>query len=168
MSGEAHKMRYSPPALRRDYVRAGAGLGMTCLLLLLVTPLSIPFYFFLGFLLIFVAFTANTYLKQLTVIELDDGGITQGFTGPAGKILRTQRIGFDAIDRLSLRYYGRRRDKGRGIVELTIGSGSVRFTADHALEDFDALVRSARNAVRARGVELSPSTEANLSALGYS
>jgi hypothetical protein len=160
-------MRYSPPALRRDYVRAGAGLGMTCLLLLLVTPLSIPFYVFLLLLGVFVAFAANTYLKQLTLIELDDDGVSHGFIGPVGVILHTQRISFDALDLLSLRYYGRRRDRGRGIVELTIGAAGVRFTADHALEDFDALVRKARAAARVRGVELSPSTEANLSSLSY-
>lgn len=167
MNGAARTLGYQKAALKRDYLRAGAGLLMTLLLLLLVNPGSLAFYVMLVFGMIFLAYAGHTYLKQSTTIELDDAGATLRLSGPLSMIIRTRHIAFAALDRFSLRYYGRRRDRGRGIVELTIGAGSARLTADQALEEFDIFVRAACQAARARGVTLDPATQANLSALGY-
>ena len=162
------ELRYAQAALTRDYLRAGAGLLMSLLFLLLVRAGSVVSYLFLGFVATFGAFGLNICLKQLTVIALDESGVARRFTGPVGKVLGEQRIPFASIDQFRLRYFGRRRDRGRGIVELTIGGEGARFTADQALEDFDALVRGARGAAKAKGLTLDAVTEANLSALGFS
>lgn len=167
MNGQALVLRYQRAALRRDYWRAVAGIGMTFLLLLLVNSGSLVFYVIMAVGAVFVAYAGHTCLKQSTVIELHGDAITRRFTAPLTGILRTQHISLAALDRFSLRYYGRRRDRGRGIVELTIGAGRERITADHALEEFDAVVKAARQAARARGLDLDPATEANLEALGY-
>ncbi len=168
MNGAPSTLRYQKPALRRDYWRAGAGLAMTVALILLVNPGSVGFYVVAVFGAIFLIYAVHTYLKQSTLIELDERGATRRFSGPVGNILRTRHIAFDEIDRFALRYYGRRhRDRGKGIVELTIGAGPARLTADQALEQFDLLVKTARQAAQARGLELDSATEANLSALGY-
>lgn len=167
MSGGTRTLRYQKAALRRDYLRVGAGLVMSVLLLLLVSPCSIAFYIVSAFGATFLAYGAHTYVKQSTVIEIDDQGATRRFSGVLRQICRTQHIAFVSLDRFSLHYYGRRQDRGKGIVELTIGVGKARFTADQALEAFDELVKTARQAARTRGIELDPATEANLGALGY-
>ena len=167
MNGSAPELRYSLAAIRRDYLRAAAGLGMSLLLLLLVTTGGVAFYVFMGFVAIFAAFGAHTYLKQSTLIILDENTAQQRFTGPAERILGERRVPWNEIDRVRLRYFGRRRDSGRGVVELTIAAGRSRITADQALEGFDDLVRRARVAAKANGVDLDPATEANLSALGF-
>jgi len=167
VNGSARELRYAAAALHRDYVRASAGLGMSLLLLLLVNVGSVPFFVFLAFVAIFAVFGAHTYLKQSTIITLDERAAVRRFTGLAGKLRREQRIAWGTIDRFSLRYFGRRRDRGGGVVEITIGSGSERFTADQALEGFDELVHRCRVAAKASGLNLDAATEANLTALGF-
>ncbi|MFZ1989216.1 MAG: hypothetical protein WAW96_05530 [Alphaproteobacteria bacterium] len=167
MNGGAREMRYSAAAIRRDYLRACAGLGMSLLLLLLVDVGSAVFFVFLAFVAIFAAFGAHTYLKEATIITLDESAAVRRLTGPVGSLLRERRIAWSAIDRFKLRYFGRRRDGGRGVVEITLGGGGQRFTADQALEGFDELVRRARLAAKASGLNLDAATEANLSALGF-
>ena len=167
MNGDAREMRYAPAALRRDYLRASAGLGMSLWLLLLVNGGSVVFFVFLTVAAVFAAFGAHTFLKQSTVIFLDDRAAARRFTGLVGRLFAERRVTWSTIDRFTLRYFGRRRDAGRGIVEITVGGGRERFTADQALEGFDDLVRSARLAAKARGLSLDAATEANLSALGF-
>ena len=167
MNENVRELRYAAEALRRDYLRASAGLGMSLLLLLLVNAGSAVFFLFLGFVAIFTAFGAHTYLKQSTVIILDEAAAVRRFTGLAGSLLGERRIAWSTIDRFALRYFGRRRDGGRGIVEITLGAGKQRFTADQALEGFDDLIRRSRFAAKASGLTLDAATEANLSALGF-
>ena len=169
MNEPARELRYSREALRRDYLRAAAGIAMSVVLLLLVTAGSIASYLFFGFLALFAAFGAHTFLKQSTTILIDETGVTRRVGGLPGCLVRERRVSWEAMDRLVLRYFGRRRDRGRGgVVELSVGSGGERFTVDQALEGFDGLVQRARYAAKARGLELDSATEANLSALGFS
>lgn len=167
MTGAIRELRYSQSAIRRDYLRAAAGLGMSLLLLLLVNAGSAVFFVFLTFVAIFAAFGTHTYLKQSTIITLDEAAAGRRFTGPINGLLKERRIAWEAIDRFNLRYFGRRKDGGRGIVEITLGAGAARFTADQALEGFDDLVRRSRFAAKANGLALDAATEANLSALGF-
>jgi hypothetical protein len=167
MTGEMLVLHYSRAALRRDYLRAGGGEVMCAALLALVTPGSWPFWLALGFGGVFAAFAAHTLIKHVTTIELDETGIAWRLAGPRGVTLVATRIDFDALSALALRYYGRRKDRGKGIVEITIRAGRARLMADQALDGFETLVGRAYVAAEARGLPLDAATSANLASLGY-
>ena len=161
------RLRYGKPALKRDYARAGIGLAMCLAMLAIVTPGGFAFWIIIAFGLVFLAFAASTIRKHLTILDLDGEGLDVWLTWREGTFIRHQRIDFAKLDGLRLRYFGRRRDRSRGIVELTLRADRTRLTVDQGLERFDELVRRAHGAALERGLALDAATSANLAGLGY-
>ena len=91
-------------------------------------------------------------------IEADEHGLS--FSPPK------RRIAWDEVTRFGLAYFSTRRDRARGWMELEVGSRTATLRVDSRLERFNELVDQVWSAASRLGVELDPTTRANLEALG--
>jgi hypothetical protein len=150
---------YPASAMLGDYLRAGAGLVPSALILATVSVNSVSGVVIGGFAAIFGAFAIRTALRHGTRLEVTETGV---------RALGIKRVEIDwaALDRMKLAYYSTRRDRKSGWMQLQLGAGRARLSLDSRLDGFDRLVRFAATAAAARGLELSEATAANLSALG--
>jgi hypothetical protein len=150
---------YPASAMLGDYLRAGAGLVPSMLILATVSVGSVAGVVLGSFAAIFGAFGVRTALRHGTRLEVTDAGLR------AVGLKRTE-IDWAALDRMKLGYYSTRRDRKSGWMQLQLGAGRARLSIDSRLDGFDRLVRFATAAAAARDLELSEATAANLSALG--
>ncbi len=155
-------LRYPPRTLWADYARAGSGVVL-CGVPLLLADINrwVALLLGAGFLL-FALFLARTGLRQLTRYRL--GEETLCADGPAGGIVEWARI-----DRLKLGYYSTKRDRSSGWMQLAVGSAGGRTVRiDSSLEGFRDIVERAAHAADQRQLEMSAATRANLHAMGIS
>ena len=66
---------------------------------------------------------------------------------------------------VAIRYFSTKRDRSDGWLQLDVRGGGRRISADSTISDFPGLVTAVTSAARQRGIELSPTTLANLGAL---
>src|SRR5262245_43463813 len=90
--------RYPSRELMGDYIRAALGLVATGGPLLFVPASPVMMWLLGGLAALFLAFGARTALRQMTVVRLDDAGITA--IGPLGV-----SIDWSDLGRLGLAYY---------------------------------------------------------------
>lgn len=150
---------YPAAALIGDYGRAGLGLVFVLPPLFLVPPLHALGTFCFALAVLFLAFAGRTLMRQLTPLEMDESGIVAGGPWP-------RRLDWGALDGLSLHYYTTRRDREDGWMQLALRGQGHRLRLDSRIEGFDAIAARAACAAEARRLPLSPTTLANLTALG--
>lgn len=151
--------RYPLRELAGDYARAGAGLLATLGPLLFVPASPVMIWLLGGLAALFLAFGARTALRQMTVVRVDEAGITA--IGPVGAT-----IAWEDLERLALAYYSTRRDRTRGWMQLSMKGRSRSVRLDSTIDGFrDITAAAARVAVRRR-LPLTPATIGNLAALG--
>jgi hypothetical protein len=168
MSGDVLHLSYSRAALRADYLRASAGILMCAAAAVLAGPTGWAFWAFGTLTLIFLAFAVNIAVKHMTRLDIESGELRRILTLPTGTALTLQRLDLSKLERFRLCYFGRRRrDKGKGIVELRLRAGGKSLVADQTLERFDDLVTLVHEAAEKSGIALDDATNANLSALGF-
>jgi hypothetical protein len=138
--------RYAIAELGGDYARGGAGLALTGLPLILLP-------------LVFAAFLVRTWLRQSSVIEADERGITAH--GPFGI-----RMAWTDLSVFRLRYFSVRRDRQRGWMQLDLRGGGKRLKIESSISGFDGIAALAHGAAIARSLPIDDSSEANLMALG--
>ena len=132
--------RHNFQSLVPEYVRAGVGVALTAGPVLLVDTIT-SIAWALGILaIIFAAFAVTVALRQFSVIDCTDDGIS--VSGPVGKSL--------AWDDLQLVLKGKR--------------GSIRI--ESTLTGFADIVARAAKAANDGRLELSSSTRGNLELLG--
>jgi hypothetical protein len=153
------RFTYPASAMLGDYLRGAAGLVPTLLILATVSVGSVAAVVLAGFAAIFGAFAIRTALRHGTSLEVSDTELRA--TG-----LRPVAIPWRELDRMRLAFYSTRRDRKSGWMQLELGAGRARLSADSRLEGFDRLVRYAASAAAERNLELSEATAANLQALG--
>ena len=124
-------LRYPRQTLWADYIRAGAGVVL-CGLPLLVVEVNrwVALILGAGFLL-FAVFFVRTALRQTTRYVL--GPDTLCADGPAGTLVEWSRL-----DRMKLSYFSTKRDRSDGWMQLVVGSaggraGQGRFCARRLL-----------------------------------
>src|SRR5260221_11020217 len=102
-------LRYSLSALLGDYARGI--LGSTICLVIVITYdwTNRLIWLFIALTALFLVYTIRTAIKQKTIIQVDDGGITSTLFGSKC------RIDWDRLKALSLRYYAPRRAKKKGL-----------------------------------------------------
>jgi len=161
MPADATQFSYPASAMVGDYLRAGAGLAPTLLILATVSVGRVAAVVLCGFAAIFGAFAIRTALRHGTRLEVGDTELRA-----AG--LQRATIPWDRLDRMKLAYYSTRRDRKSGWMQLELGAGRTRLSLDSRLDGFERLVRHAATAAAERGVELSDASAANLQALGIS
>lgn len=152
-------LRYPVSTLYADYVRVGFGLALTAgpLLLLDLAWVVAALLATLG--LLFAWFGVRTMLRHLSWVELSAEGVT--LCGPIER-----RLSWSQLTRLKLAYYAPRRAREDGWLQLSLrGATGATIRLDSTLSGFDQVLRRARQAARARGLPLDPTTEANLAAV---
>jgi uncharacterized membrane protein len=152
--------RYPAATIWADYLRAGGGLALTLgplLLLDLASPLSLLFG---GLAVLFVWFGLRTAVRHASFIELSPDAIAQ--RGPLERRLRWREL-----SRVKLAYYGPRRARERGWLQLTLKGGAGHaIRIDSTIDGFERVVSQAQAAAAARELPLDDATSSNLAALG--
>jgi len=151
--------RYPRTALRGDYLRAGIGLVLTGGLAALAGGQPVATGVLGGAALLFLAFALRTWLRQRTIIEIiDDGVSTSG--------ARSVNLTWRDLSAFKLRYYATKRDRTVGWMQLTLAAGRKRLSLESSLDGFVEVTRRAALAATANGVRLDAPTRNNLLALG--
>jgi hypothetical protein len=156
--------RYDWPALRGDYARAAIGLAIS------VGALWVSeFSGFTGWLFgiaatVFGAFGLRTILRGLTNYELTEASLTRSYELGFGRV--QSALEWKSMRRLSLRFFPAKRDRSEGWMEATLAGDGARMRLDSTLGGFDAVIRAAAAAAKARGLPLNDTTRSNLAALG--
>ncbi len=151
--------RYPRGAIVADYARGGVGLAVTGLPLV-ATPLATTItVIFSGLATLFGIYVVRTWMRASQAIEIDASSIRR--VGP-----RALTIPWDDMREFELRYFSTRRDKEGGWMELKVGDGARRLAMESSLEDFDTVARHCFLVARRNALELSPTTQDNLRALG--
>lgn len=154
-------MEHAYPArdLTGDFVRGGAGALLTLGPVVLLETHWAVTTVLAGIGLLFVVFLARTWQRRATVIETGPDGIAA--RGPMGGA-----IAWPVLERLDLRYFSTRRDRGDGWLQLTLAGGGTTLKLESSLEGFDHVLERAADAARANGVALSETTQQNLQTMG--
>ncbi len=150
---------YPASAMAGDYLRAAAGLVPTGILLSSVPLATVSGVVLASLAAIFALFAARTVLRHRCLIEMSETELRASGLWP-------RSIAWTALDRFKLGYYSTRRDRRAGWMQLELGVRGTRLRLDSRIGGFDAVVRRAASTAFARGLELSPTTLANLQALG--
>lgn len=151
--------RYQRGAIVADYARGGVGLAVTGLPLV-ATPLATTItVIFGGLATLFGVYMVRTWLRSAQAIELDGDGIRR--TGPM-----SIEIPWDDLASMEVRYFSTRRDKSGGWMELKLAGSGGKLAVESSIDDFDTVARHCMLVARRNDLELSPTTQDNLRALG--
>ena len=151
--------RYPLNALIGDYARAGIGIALTAGPALAVPAGSLGQYILLPLTALFVLFAARTFWRQISVVELTPQAIA--LANP-----RPQRLSWDQLRDLRLRYYWTKSDRTGGWMQLTLVGDGVKIRVDSALDGFVEVARRAAAAARDNGITFSGVTATNFGSLG--
>ena len=155
------RLIYPAEDLTGDYLRAGFGLLLTVVPLVAVDMLAWVRWLFIAAALLFALFALRTAQRQLTVVELDEGGIA--VKSPLGR----KRLEWTGLGKLKLAYYSTRRDRQGGWMQLDLTGPQGRLRIESQLLNFDRVVEAAAAAALANRLTLTQSTRANLLSLGF-
>ncbi|MEM7251097.1 MAG: hypothetical protein AAF493_06730 [Pseudomonadota bacterium] len=140
-----------------DFVRAGVGLGVSGVPLLMLDLAWFVWGIFMAIFLLFAIFGVLTVQRARTTIALTDNDIT---IMPTGRTLV-----WGELSELSLNFYATRGDHVDGWMQLALKSGTGRLKIDSRLEGFAAIATRARAAADANELTLSETTRANFATL---
>lgn len=152
--------RYPADAQKADGLRAAAGLVLSGGPFLVVTPhpvIAVP----LGAVAaLFLVFALRTLARQFETIQVDGGGLlVTGFW--------KRRLDWDALEKVSLKYYSTKRDRSGGWMRLVLAGAGRRVALESQLEGFDAIAARVAEAVLAQGLVLDKASRENFMALGH-
>lgn len=155
--------RYQPGTLKADYFRAGAGVAISGGLFLAASPAPTVSVILLLLAALFGVYGIRTWLRQATVIEVDETGIRS--SGPIGRIA-DREIDWAGLSDLQLRFYSVKRESKDGWMQLVVRGGGGKLRCDSFLEDFEIIARHALDAAQRRDVTLNPTTISNFQSIG--
>lgn len=150
---------YPVPAIAGDYLRAGAGLCLVGLPLVIAETAAAVTVLLVAFAVIFVLHGARTVSRHAERIELSEDGIRS-------RALSAAEIRWHDLQQLQLAHYSTRRDRSGGWLQLLLVGNGQRLRIDSHLQDFTALAARAVVAARENRIPLDPATVSNLDALG--
>lgn len=154
--------RYPRPALLGDYARSAAGLSVGLGVLVSVPTSPVIVAIFGGLTALFLVFALRTVQRHVVQVAVTEDGIAA-----AGLVTRALR--WEALERLTLRYYGTRRQRkegGSGFMQLSLRGGGVSLRLESSIDGFDQIIRQAAQAARRKGLALDPASAGNLLGLG--
>ena len=150
--------RYPSTRLVGDYVRAGAGLMLTVVPVLLVSLTLVPLIILLLLAALFFGYGLHTILCHRRRISVDDDRIS----AQPGAI----RLNWQELTELKLEYYSTRKESTSGWMQMTLRSDNKWLKLDSRLEGFQDIARLAATSAHANDLFLSRTTAGNLAALG--
>lgn len=152
--------RYPMRSLAWDYCRAGIGMAIPLVPLILGQPG--PFFFTLlaALAALFFFYGVRTLNQQLTAYEILPDGLA--CHGPRRRMFR-----WDELSNVRLRYYSTQRDKTRrdlkrGWMELKLTGPAGNLRIDSEVQDFETILTAVAQAVAQRRMELDETTQENL------
>lgn len=154
--------RYPRRSLVGDYVRSVAGLGVGLGVLATVPLTPVIVIVFGGLTGLFLVFGLRTVHRQLQHIGITDTAISS-----AGLVTRT--LPWPALEQVTLRYYGTRRQRregGSGFMQLTLRGAGAALRVESSIDGFEHIAREAARAAARNGVALDPASAGNLLGLG--
>ncbi len=155
---DAMTYRYPLKRLAGDYVRAGAGLLLTAMPLLLLSLSPLPFAILLFLAVLFMGYGVHTAFCHRRRINVNEDQIS---TEPDGVCLNWRDLG-----EVKLEYYSTRKEAATGWMQMTLRSRKKRLRIDSRLEGFQDIARYAATRAHANDLFLSQTTATNLAALG--
>jgi hypothetical protein len=150
---------YPANALMGDYGRAALGLTLVALPFATVHLAPSTMVILGGLGVLFGAFALRTWTRHASQIRVDETGIATAGPVPA-------RLDWGQLEQVKLAFYATKRDGSNGWMQLALKGGRRRLTIDSRIENFEAILRAAAAAARARGLKVSPATAANFAAFG--
>ena len=149
--------RYPLKRLAGDYVRAGAGLLLTAMPLLLLSLSPLPFAILLLLAVLFTGYGVHTAFCHRRRINVNEEQIS---AEPDGTCLNWRDL-----REVKLEYYSTRKESTAGWMQMTLRSSNKRLRIDSRLDGFQDIARYAATSAHANDLFLSRATTANLAAL---
>lgn len=146
-------------ALLTDYGRAGGGLALTALPLLLSDMVTAVAYVLAVLAVLFAVYGLRTALRQVSRLELDEAGLR--LVGP-----QTKAIAWSEVEAVDLRYFSTRRDRRNGWMQLYIRGPSTTIRLESSLNGFPEVARRCFEVAGERRIPLGPGALTNLQSLG--
>ena len=152
------KYRHSIRTIFQDYLRAGAGLAVTGVPILLLPSMKPISLALIVIFLLFVVYTISLLLKHASVIEIHGTGLAV-----CGPMHRT--ILWHDLEGLRLKYFSTRRDGAHGWMQLIVKSPNAKIRIESTLNGFTDIVNVAVKAAEKKGLILSSTSLRNLELL---
>lgn len=153
-------LRHDPYSVGTDAARAGLGLAACLGPLLLMEPMAWIEWILIGGTVLFLFFAIKTLDRWIGRTRISATEIRQ--TG-----LWTRRLEWEAVTKVRLSYFGKKRGGGSGQMTLSLSDGRNRVSVDGALDRFDDLARAVAILIRAKGIDIDAATAHNFSVLGH-
>jgi hypothetical protein len=162
-----HYFHYPTKALFKDYIQSllGAALFSTPLIVAWSNPYVATV---LGaIVLMFLSFGFATWRRHRSAIVITDDAI-----GSVGA--RVVRLPWDKVEKVDLRYFSTRRERGKlnvgddkgGWMQMKLHGDGVVLRVDSSLQDFEKFARFVAEATDHFRIETTPVTKENFAALG--
>ncbi len=161
--------QYEAGGLRADALRAGVGLVLSTILLIVVRENSIVAAILALVVLLFLAFAFRVWVRSRTVVEVAEDAISARVPGPAGLSIFTRdcvSLRWQDLCMVRLRYFSTRRNQEAGWMELTLKARKKTLKLDSTIRGFRDIAERAAWAAKDGQLELSPATVSNFGALG--
>jgi len=160
-SGPIATFCYPARNLVPDYLRAGAGFGLT----MLPTPAALdgPWIvkiIVVGLAVLFGSFAVTTFFRQKSTILADEHGLR--LCGP-----RSAEIPWGEVEQVDLRYFSTRKEKDSGWLQLKVNGCNGKIKADSNLDDMDGLLGHVAAAIIRHGLVVTPIGRENFTAKGH-
>lgn len=155
--------RYERGSLTADYVRAAIGVAIAGGLMVSASPVPMVAVILLLLVILFGVYGIRTWLRQVTVIEVDETGIKS--RGPLGQIA-DREVAWAGLKELQIRFYSVKRDGKDGWMQMIVRGDGSKLRCDSHLGDFETIARHAFDAAVSTGVSLNEVTVANLKSMG--
>lgn len=140
-----------------DYARAGIGLVIVVVVVLLFSVAFIPGVILLLLAAVFAGFGLQTLLRHRTTFKVSDEEI---IARPWGT-----RVRWRELTDVRLEYYALERNSKHGWMQLTLQSGRRRLRMDSRLDGFLEVAQRAADSAHVNQLRLSPTTITNFGAL---
>jgi hypothetical protein len=158
-----NEFHYPAKSLIGDYIRSGVGLAVG-LGVLANVPRSPTLIIVFGVVaVLFLVFGIRTVRRHMLRVAVTDENICSAGLG-------TRVMAWHALDRLTLRFYGTRRQRIRessgGFMQLTLKGAGASMTLESSIDGFEYIAWRAVKAARENGINLDPTSAGNLLELG--
>ncbi|MGB0551030.1 MAG: hypothetical protein ACPGQV_00410 [Alphaproteobacteria bacterium] len=151
--------RYPLASLRGDYIQAGVGTTITGALMISAFSTPVMFFFIGPLFALFAGFGVKTWLKHLTMIEIEPDGL---------KIygLRRRRVDWSSVTGAKLRFFTIKRDRDAGWMELTLLTNSRKIKIESTIDGFNEIAEAVARIVESKDIKIDVTSVENFNAIG--
>jgi hypothetical protein len=161
MLDETREFRWPVRKLAGDYVRGIVGVVFAVLCAFLAPSGSWWQIVLILLLVLFVVFLSDVLIRHGTRIVVTSVGISR-----FRPIWGEDKIAWDEISGLDVRFYPFRRDRTAGWMTASIKGPRAKIALDDAMTGFEDVMDRAMLALERRGLGMNEATAANLASLG--